>query len=285
MFDFGSMLGSGTNEDDHPWVGHEYIFESRPGFITLGSLGLWRRPFMSVEAPSHLPAAGNFTADRFVPEAWKPHYPNSAFTNMRDDDAFWAARIVSAFSDEAIQRIVEKAAYSDPAAVDHVTGTLIKRRDLVAKAWLTKANPIAEVRIDEQGLLRFRNAAAHAGLLQSGGRHQLYWFRFDNVTGRRHYVAQAETVDPVAPFPADALKGAEFSGVEIRTHHDEHPNWRWPVRLYFREGAPRRIAVGLERTGSQIEGPDRSPTCRSSAGAAASRPHSRRCVTPAAVAP
>ena len=62
MFDFGSILGSGTSEEDHPWVGHEYVVEPRPGLKTLASFGLWRRPFMRVQAPSHLPAAGNFTA-------------------------------------------------------------------------------------------------------------------------------------------------------------------------------------------------------------------------------
>ena len=46
MFDFGSILGSGTNEEDLPWVGHEYVVEGRPAFLTLASLGLWRRPFM-----------------------------------------------------------------------------------------------------------------------------------------------------------------------------------------------------------------------------------------------
>ena len=33
---------------------------------------------------------------------------NPAFDNMRPDDAFWAARIVSKFSDEAIRAVVEK---------------------------------------------------------------------------------------------------------------------------------------------------------------------------------
>jgi hypothetical protein len=27
MFDFGSSLGSGTNDPDHPWAGHEYVVE------------------------------------------------------------------------------------------------------------------------------------------------------------------------------------------------------------------------------------------------------------------
>ena len=52
---------------------------------------------------------------------------------MRADDAFWAARLVARFSDEAIRAIVAKARYSDPRAADHIAATLIKRRDKVLR--------------------------------------------------------------------------------------------------------------------------------------------------------
>ena len=61
------------------------------------------------------PSVGRFEADAFDPLKWKPEYPNPAFDNMRPDDAFWAARIVSQFTDEVIRAVVEKAHYSDPA--------------------------------------------------------------------------------------------------------------------------------------------------------------------------
>lgn len=284
MFDFGSMLGSGTSEEDLPWVGHEHLVEPRAGLRTLASLGLWRRPFMRVKAPSHLPAAGNFTADRFGPETWKPHYPNAAFANMRDDDGFWAARIVSAFSDEAIRLIVEKAAYTDPAVTDHMIGTLIKRRDLVARAWLAKTNPIAGVEVERDGLLRFRNPAVDAGLVETAPRYKLYWFRFDNRTGARHYVAQTQTAEPVAAPPSVVLANSEYWGVEIRTVHDEHPGWEMPVRLYIRQGGTPRL-VGLERVGSQIRRPDRLPAGQCTVGQATLTSNDRRCATQVAAAP
>jgi len=261
MFDFGSMLGSGTNEEDLPWVGHEYVVEPNPGLKTLGSFGLWRRPFTRVQAPAHLPAAGNFTADRFVPDLWKPHYPNAAFTNMREDDAFWAARIVSRFSDEAIRRIVETAAYSDPAVTDHMIGTLIKRRDLVLRTWLTRTNPVAGARVDEQGRLRFDNAAADAGVTEAAPRYDVYWFRFDNETGARRYVAHTQTVETATLVPEHALAGASFSGVEIRTLHDAYPPWEMPVRFYFRGTGGHWRPVGVERVASTAVRFDRTLTC------------------------
>jgi hypothetical protein len=248
MFDFGSILGSGTNDPDHPWVGHEYVVEPRAGLLTLASFGLWRRPFIGVDSPSHLPAAGGFTADGFVPEQWKQHYPNAAFDNMRADDALWAARIVAAFSPEAISAIVEKARFSDPRVTDHVIGTLLRRRELVLQAWLPTANPIADPRIAADGWLRFVNVAENAGIGEDGSAYELTWFRYDNEHGRRTAVTTTEvTRSPAAPMPSAALSGADYIGVEIRTSHREYPQWRNPIRAYFRATSSGWEVVGLER--------------------------------------
>jgi hypothetical protein len=246
MFDFGSILGSGTNEEDHPWVGHEYVVERRPALLTLASFGLWRRPFIDVEAPSHLPAAGNFTADGFRPAAWKPHYPNAAFRNAQPEDLFWAARLVAAFTPEAVGRIVEKAQFSDPAVADHVTGALLRRRALILREWLTHVNPIANPRVDRAGVLQFANAAVDAGLAAPPLRYELSWFQFDNGSGRRTYVGGESRTAAGGVMPLARLNGA-YAGVDIRTVHPEYPGWRAPVRLYFRRSVEGWTPVGLER--------------------------------------
>jgi len=46
---------------------------------------------------------------------------------MRDDDAFWAARRVAAFTDEMIRAAVHVGEYSDPAAEKYLADVLIKR--------------------------------------------------------------------------------------------------------------------------------------------------------------
>ena len=111
MFDFGSILGSGTVYEQRHRPGNEYILEWKPGWLTLATLGLYTRPWMHISYPDVPPAVGRFESDAFQPELWKPEYPNPAFDNMRPDDAFWAARIAARFSDEAIRAIVEKARY------------------------------------------------------------------------------------------------------------------------------------------------------------------------------
>ena len=247
MFDFGSILGSGTNEEDHPWVGHEYVIEPRPSLLTLASFGLWRRPFIGVKAPGHLPAAGNFTADGFRPAAWKPHYPNAAFRNAQPEDLFWAARLVAAFTPEAIGRIVDKARFSDPVVVDHVTGTLLRRRELVLRAWLTGVNPLSNPRLDRDGRLHLDNAAVDAGIAEPPARYELTWFRFDNGTGRRTYVGGDVRTRPEAAMPPALSRGGDYVGVDVRTVHPDHPAWRVPVRIYFRRSADGWTPVGVDR--------------------------------------
>ena len=248
MFDFGSMLGSGTNEEDLPWVGHEHVFEPRQGLLTLASFGFYRRPFISVKAPRGLPAAGNFTADRFDPAGWRPHYPNAAFNHMRADDAFWAARKLAALSPDAIAAIVGKAGFSDPAVRDHMIGTLIRRRAKVLAAWLTAVNPIASPRVDG-GRLRFTNAAVDAGVAEPEADYDVQWFRYDNARGVRELVSSPVLMEETwAAIPEAALEGAGYAGVEIRTLHGDHPGWRAPVRIYLRRNAGGWEAVGVERT-------------------------------------
>ena len=61
---------------------------------------------------------------------------------MRDDDAFWAARRVAAFSDDLIRAAVHTGEFSDPAAEKYLGDVLIKRRDKIASVYLTAVNPI-----------------------------------------------------------------------------------------------------------------------------------------------
>ena len=114
MFDFGSIMGSGTIFAQRHRSGNQYILEWKPGWLTLATLGLYVRPWMRIDYPDVPASVGRFEGDAFVPEDWKPEYPNPAFDLMRPEDAFWAARIVSKFSDEMIRAVVGKARTATP---------------------------------------------------------------------------------------------------------------------------------------------------------------------------
>jgi hypothetical protein len=139
MFDFGSIMGSGSTVAQVPRAGNEYILEWAPALKTLATLGLYVRPWITVDYWERARSVGRFEGDFFDPVAWRPEYPNPAFENLRPDDAFWAARLVARFSDDALRAVVAKARFSEPGAADHVLATLIKRRDKVVRTsvWLT----------------------------------------------------------------------------------------------------------------------------------------------------
>jgi hypothetical protein len=248
MFDFGSILGSGTIFAQRHRPGNEYIFESRPGWLTLATLGLYVRPWMRIDYPDVPSSVGRFEAAAFDPLLWKPEYPNSAFDNMRPDDAFWAARIVSRFTDEMIRAVVEKAQYSDPKATEYMTKTLITRRDKVVKVWLNQVSPVVEPALAADGALTFRNASVDARAATAAARYELRWFRFDNAANTRTPAGEPETVSSLsARAPGGLLDGSAFVGVTIAATHPEHPGWAKPATFTFRRAGGGWTLVGSER--------------------------------------
>ena len=79
MFDFGSILGSATVFAQRHRAGNEYIFEQKPGWLTLATLGLYTRPWLHIDYPPQPPSIGRIEGDAFDPLKWKPEYPNTAF--------------------------------------------------------------------------------------------------------------------------------------------------------------------------------------------------------------
>lgn len=253
MFDFGSILGSGTVYAQRHRPGNEYMFEQRPGWLTLATLGLYIRPWMTIDYPRVPRSVGRIEAQRFDPLTWKPEYPNPAFENMRPDDAFWAARIVAKFSDAAIRAVVEKANYSDPAATDYLTATLIARRDKVVAAWINQVCPVVDPALSPEGALTFANAAVEARAATPPGHYELRWFRFDNATDERTPVGDPQTVSSaVTHAPAGLLTSGDFVGLTVTALHPDHPGWANPTTLFFRraslQGSPGAWElVGIER--------------------------------------
>jgi len=249
MFDFGSIMGSGTAFAQTPRAGNEYILDWKEAFLTLSTLGLYIRPWLLVNYPDVPPSVGRFEANAFDPEEWKPEYPNPAFRNLREDDAYWAAKIVAKFSDATIRRIVEKARYSDPRATDYITQTLITRRDKVLWRWLTGVLPVDRFALSPGGTLTFANTALEARAALAPPQYLLAWYRFDNATGEHTQVGQeAPIAQPRASLPAE-LAAAEYVGLSLRAVSRDYPGWRRPTRVYFRKTAAGWQTVGLERQG------------------------------------
>jgi hypothetical protein len=248
MFDFGSIMGSGSVFAQVPRAGNEYILEWAPALKTLATLGMYVRPWIRVDYPDVAPSVGRFEANFFDPMRWRPEYPNPAFDLMRPDDAFWAARLVARFSDDAIRALVSKARYSEPSAAAYIGDTLIKRRDKVLRTWLTGVNPIVDPKLSVSGILTFENAAVDAGVATAPTGYVLTWSRFDNALGSGVGQAQEIRVESTrGEAPSSIVEGAEFVSVAIRSLHSGFPGWAAPVSVYFKKTADGWQAVGLDR--------------------------------------
>lgn len=250
MHDFGAIMGSSTRAPEPPTSNHEFYIEKPLSLRRLYTLGLATEPVYRIKGPdadSLPPAAGGFESESFVPDQWKANYPNAAFTNMRADDAFWGARLVSRFSDTVIRAIVQAAGYDDPRADEYLAATLIRRRDLIARQWLNDVNPVVDVALSPDGTLTFSNAAVDAGV-GSHGDYTIAWSSFDNASGASQEVAVETRREPKGTAPATLLaKAPDYVMVTISSAHPERPSWATPVRVYLRRDGTAWKTVGLVR--------------------------------------
>ncbi|HJZ12948.1 MAG TPA: hypothetical protein VJ521_12395, partial [Acidobacteriota bacterium] len=155
LIDFGSTLGSSAQGLRSKRAGNEYRVDWAPTLRSIVTFGLWDRPWRNVDYPDY-PAVGRFEANQFRPEQWKPDHPNPAFERMQNEDAFWAVRILSRFSDEMVRAVVRTAEISDPAAEKYMADTLIKRRDKIIRYYLGQLNPLADFSV-QGDRLTFKN--------------------------------------------------------------------------------------------------------------------------------
>jgi hypothetical protein len=246
--DFGAILGSSTRFTEPPTSNHEYYVDKDSSLKRLVTLGLYTPKYLRAKVPDHFPpSVGWFESSSFEPAAWKPNYPNAAFSNMQADDAFWGARLVSRFSDEAIRAIVERAGYEDPQTVEYLTNALVRRRDLIARAWLNGVNPIVDVSLTATGTLSFTNAAVSAGVAEHAT-YTIAWARFDNESGHSARASVEKQTQPRGAAPASLIASADFIEATIWSEDAQHPAWALPVRVYFRRDGTAWKTVGLTRT-------------------------------------
>jgi hypothetical protein len=252
--DFGSNLGSGSTSAQQPRGGYEYLVE--PGEIGKGliGLGLYRRNWMSIKWPLDS-SIGNIEADVFDPATWKTEYPNPAFKQMDAADAFWAASIMSRFSDAMIRAVVEEARLTNPQAIRYLADVIIKRRDKTVRWGITRTNPLDrfEIRNDDAPQLVFENAAVRLRVVPGAPVYRIEWAPFDNMAGTAGLVLTTLTTEePQVTIPADAFgppdaAGLRYAVASISTIQRTFPHWRKPVRVTVRNRNGLLDVVGIER--------------------------------------
>jgi hypothetical protein len=245
--DVGSTFGTGAlgpREYDEGW---EHLYEGDLAMKRLVRMGFYFRPWQTVRYANH-PAIGRFEAEAFDPREWQPRVPTAALRHARADDTFWAARRVTAFSDELIRAIVSTGRYTDPKAEQHLADVLIQRRDKIGLAYLPSVNPVVNFALDQTGRLTFENAAVNAGFAKPPvGGYLVRWFAFDNNSGTASPIGSPTAVAVTEARAPGGLTGAAFVKLEVSAIQPPNESWTKPVDVYFRRAAGGWVLVGLER--------------------------------------
>jgi hypothetical protein len=253
--DFGSNLGSGSTSAQQPRGGYEYLLEGDKVAKGLVTFGFWRRDWTKVQYPAN-PSLGNIEAEFFQPWKWKTEYPQPAFDQMDDADAFWAASLVSRFTNPMIEAIVRTGELSDPAAARYLTDVIIKRRDKVVSYWITRTNPLDRFAVEpaiDGALLTFDNAAIRLQAAQPGASYKLRWKALDNLARTARPVGDEEALEGMHAMVPDAAwgptddTGARYTVAAIRTEHAAFPGWNRPVEVTLRDRGGVIDVVGIAR--------------------------------------
>jgi hypothetical protein len=241
--DVGSTFG--MCNDYYEWdLSWEYFYEGPPSKKRLLTLGFGLSPWQTVDYVEY-PSVGKFEAKTWDPRTWRPQTPTLAYVEMRDDDAFWAARRIAAFSDELIRAAVHVGEFSDPAAEKYLADVLIERRDKIKNIYLTQVNPIVNPRLDANGLT-FENAAATGGVAKGSIAYRASWMVFNNATGATTPLSETKSATTTLAAPS-GLPSTGFVAVDIAADADAYPTWKQPVRAYFRQDGGNWKLVGLDR--------------------------------------
>ncbi len=260
LLDFGATLGSGSTHAKRPRAGYEYYLEADSILKGIFTLGLWTRDWSKVDYPDYS-SIGRYEADFFEPSKWKPKYPNPAFDQMNAADAFWAARIVSRFTDELIRAIVAEGQISDPEAAAFLAEAMIRRRDKVVHYWISHTNPLDRLAVRHTANpgheLTFDNAAVRVGAAGQAGRYAVRWSALDNLTGQTRPAGEVvELQEAHVRIPEGAWGRADdvgdrYAAAAIQTLHPDFPHWTEPVLVTLRNRRDEVDVVGIQRPRTQ----------------------------------
>jgi len=244
LIDFASTLGAYGDQEVQRY-GFEFGLDVFPMLGRLFALGFHEDPWVYVQRPEGLAEVGLFEANYFDPAKWKPDLPNSMMANLNKADGYWAAKIVSAFTDQQLRLIVKQGRYQNPMAEDYLVETLALRRDKIVRHWFSFTTPL-DFFINGDGGVYFRDLGVN--WCSNNGENAKYRYRLQDVNSDRDYQAKGQWRETIETFVSlDEAPGGnvdcQFLAIEVQVNRGL--GWSSSVTAY-RAYASGRI-VGLER--------------------------------------
>jgi hypothetical protein len=249
LIDFASTLGMGAAYP-FPVANMEHGVDLSASMGRLFALGLHEDAWRGLERPEGLPEVGYFEAEAFDPMEWKPLEPNAAFANLTERDGYWAAKVVSAFTNAQIEAAVAEGRYPHPEAARYIAGMLAARRDKIARYWFDRVAPL-DFFVWEDGVLRFHDLGAERGLYP--GATPRYRARLGACRADRDVAAWGAWVEGGAPRfdlvaastsppgAGSSLDERPFLALEVSV--DRGGGWQGPIRAYVSRRGGFVVAV------------------------------------------
>jgi hypothetical protein len=241
IIDFGDSLGheSAFNDAVTRRFGHTYILDFGDILADILTVGLVRRPWETLRRYDEGSIFGYFEIAHFSPADWKPAYPNVAFDRMDRRDGFWAARIISRFSDAHLRAIVAQAELHDPLHARYLERVLIGRRDAIVREYLYERAPF-ELPVVVGRALCFEDRLVAGGYeLQADAFYQV---RLGDSAWRRPELRGDRICTPLVGSAGDYLV------VQARVRRAHQPEYGRPIGFHLRRGESGAwVVVGLER--------------------------------------
>jgi len=242
MLDFGSTMGSGDFIHGPYRIGHEYIYDGAAVGRAFLTLGTWQRPWEE-QGRILYPEIGYYQAELFDPARWKPNYPNLAFLRMDDSDAYWGAKLVTAYSDEIVDRLVDSGKYSRVEVAEHLKTVLKRRRDAIGSYWFDRITPLEDPRLQGDGAgfnLEFRDLAIERGYAKADSR--MYRVEVLDLEGKARGTAaevpskgsrlQLPAISGGVPEPASADKYGRRAALTLRVQSNRRDGgWAKPIDI------------------------------------------------------
>ena len=267
LIDFSSTLGADNADPQLPRYGNEYFLDFGTVGRSMVSLGAYVKPW-EVTLPMDHPSVGYFNAEYFDPSRWRPTFPNPAFLQMSLRDAYWGAKIVTAFTDEDIDAIVHTGKFTDPRAEQYVAHVLKTRRDKIGKYYFNLVNPLDHFSLKETQsgtqVLVFENLALTHGYAPASNptyryniRRHVPWGHDSLLLTDQDIQKQQISLDrgflPVWSDRTSTAKSVDPKPstiyITIQTSYDQGEHWSESTNVYlkFKPKDKKFHLVGIER--------------------------------------
>ena len=164
--DFGEALGAHQAEKNRMEDGWEHVWDWERNTMAALSFGTWKRPWEDTRQTPWR-EIGAFAAQPFDPNLWREAYPYFPFMDANEADLYWGAKIVMRFRREHIAAVVDEAQFSNQAAAAYLVDTLVRRRDMVGRAWIANVTSLDHFWFEGNSICAI-DLATHYGLANRG---------------------------------------------------------------------------------------------------------------------